>query len=881
MNPTNVDAENIGSPELSELFASIRSSTSQESKEEAIEAIARILEYQPVHLREESALFLIQEVVLLGRNEALDHAIVVACGPWQALSACSITLHHLCQVDMKSPCALQTSLRIIRKILLSISTSKSIIWVDRLLTREQQTTSHTVTVNLERFVGMAVLFPLQIANSCHRQKVVLPLWAVRSRFLAKLVESALQMTLSLPESEVALLYTKLLFTKLVRGGAYDEVTMGLFQFYGTQKPENQKLSTNLLNIINTIKSPREMSLLLSSILKHQISLHQSSTATVYEICKELILPYLQLVCTPTLERNKDFQDSWVQATILSRSFISSDSPTATQMISHTVALVLASCAGDLTDNDDSSDDEEDKEILTGPFQVLQRQIGKIAFVWSERTFVHQSDMRLQRLATTFISTAFQLLPIQKEELTMRVMTTLMRGVSLRLESSITHIRRDGMIVAEVIAKRLEQDLHFEELDGHRDDDMDTARKFSDDKDHPETFVSLPPHIHSKKGRKRKPVDPDEVYVSSEGEGTEDSSIENCLSDEDRSIWDDDLIPYDLEDEEDDLRPTPRPLFLRDCLRLFRIEENDENGPNQQEMALQQVEPLVRAKPMDLHDLAVPLTRELLRLQDLFNIDNFDELRIAGLIALTVHQPVLVGECIIQQLFCGDWGLSVRLDILHTIENASHELCGAKSMATKKATMQAKTSSREERPGMYPLTHKLDLVESRTRRWRSVRNDNMTIANRFGQVSPIWFYALINGFMKSREDPKLWGGANGARLLSTFLLTLATIVECAGLSIGAEDLSKDLIEFSWSFRSAEVAEIRSSVLLAIASSLALLSNDVLLGVLYGGTVEDIPDFVRRTALDDSDMTCRRLAVSLSRGIQEGLCSDPLATTNAIM
>ena len=881
MNPTNVNSERTGPPELIELFALILSSTSQESKEEAIEGTARILEYQPDHVREETALFLIQEVLLLGRYEALDHAIVVACGPWQALSACSITLHHLCQTDMKSPCAFQTSLRILRKTLLSISTNKANIWVDRLMTREQQSSSHTVTVNLERFIGMAVLFPLQIANSCHRQKVVLPLWAVRSRFLAKLVESALQMTALLPESEVTLMYTKLLFTKLVHGGAYDEVTIGLYQYYETQKPDHDKFSTNLLDIMNTIKSPREMSFLLRSILQHQIPLHQTSTATVNDgVCKELIMPYLHLVCTPILECNRDFQDSWVQLMILSQASISSDSPSATRMIGHAVALVLASCTGDLADHDDSSD-EDDNEILTGPYLVLQRQIDKIALAWSDRTFVHQSDLKLQRHATTFILSAFQLLPIRKEEMTLRVMATLMRGVSLRLESSIPSIRRDGMIMAEVIAKRLEQDLHFEELDGHREDDIDIGCSFSDDKSHPYIHVSLPPKIKSNRKQQRKPVDPDEEYVSGEGENTDDSSHENSLSDENHSIWDDDLIPYDLEDEEDDLHPTPRPLFLRDCLSLFRIDENDENGPNQLETALQQVEPLVRTKPMDLHDLAIPLTRELLRLQDIFNIHNFDELRVAGLIALAVHEPVLVGECSIQQLFCGDWGLSVRLDILHTIENASRELCGAESLVTKKAAMRDNTSSSVTRPTINQLSHKIDLVESRTRRWRSVRKDSMAIANRLGKVSPLWFYALISGFMKSREDPKLWGGANGARLLSTFLLTLATIVECAGLSIGAEVLAKDLIELSWTFRSAEVAEIRSSVLLALASSLALLSNDVLLGVLYGGAVEDIPDFVRRTALDDSDKTCRRLALSLSKGIEEGFHSDPLGIANAIM
>jgi hypothetical protein len=346
--------------------------------------------------------------------------------------------------------------------------------------------------------------------------------------------------------------------------------------------------------------------------------------------------------------------------------------------------------------------------------------------------------------------------------------------------------------------------------------------------------------------------------------------------DDDSVWDDELIPYDLDDDEDDLRPTPRPLYLRDCLLLFRILENDEKALSQLQTALQEVGPLVRTNPMDLHDLAVPLTAELLRVKDPFNIDNFVELRMDGMVALAVHEPILVGDHVINKLFDGEYGLTDRLDILHTLELASYELCGTKFLGKEQ-----KTATSEQAPAITerPPVNKVDMVESRTRRWRSARKETLTITNRFGNVAPQWFYGLVGGFMKSKERQKLWGGANGARLLAHFLIALATIVECAGMSVGAEIIAKDLIEFSWTFRSSEIAEIRSSVLIAIASSLPLLNDDALVSVLNGGSGETMPEFILGKALEDPDDTCRRLATTLFDGIKLALKANP--TTSALM
>ncbi len=118
---------------------------------------------------------------------------------------------------------------------------------------------------------------------------------------------------------------------------------------------------------------------------------------------------------------------------------------------------------------------------------------------------------------------------------------------------------------------------------------------------------------------------------------------------------------------------------------------------------------------------------------------------------------------------------------------------------------------------------------------------------------------MSGFVQNKDDTTLWGGANGGRLLTSFLLALSTIVECSGLTPGTEILARDLCEFAWSFRTVDVPEVRMALLIALASSLAALRDEALMGVLY--SLNDLPEYLRGIALEDSDETCRTIASTI--------------------
>jgi hypothetical protein len=191
------------------------------------------------------------------------------------------------------------------------------------------------------------------------------------------------------------------------------------------------------------------------------------------------------------------------------------------------------------------------------------------------------------------------------------------------------------------------------------------------------------------------LDPDAEYFSDDSDSDDDDETdesgveENSLpsktanhndDDSSASCWegDDDLVPYSLEDDEEDLRETPRPLSLTECLTFLRAVETEETAYSQHEAGLQEVSSLVRSRPVDLPDLAVPLAVQLLRMENKFNLPNFAKMRHTALCSLTVQEPMLVGQRLIVELY-EDSGLSDRLNVLAALNEAAMELCGDKTL----------------------------------------------------------------------------------------------------------------------------------------------------------------------------------------------------------
>ncbi|KAK1240866.1 hypothetical protein MKX07_006299 [Trichoderma sp. CBMAI-0711] len=152
---------------------------------------------------------------------------------------------------------------------------------------------------------------------------------------------------------------------------------------------------------------------------------------------------------------------------------------------------------------------------------------------------------------------------------------------------------------------------------------------------------------------------------------------------DSSEDDEDLVPYakgsDPEDSDDDAtlvqRNKPKaPVYIRDLILYLR----DTESYDKQKLALQTAPLLIRRKAnfgMEVSSHADELAGLLVGLQDKFDIEDFNDLKLQGMIALIVAQPKTMAPWFSRTFFEGDYSLSQRTQVLVAIGLSARELAG--------------------------------------------------------------------------------------------------------------------------------------------------------------------------------------------------------------
>lgn len=156
-----------------------------------------------------------------------------------------------------------------------------------------------------------------------------------------------------------------------------------------------------------------------------------------------------------------------------------------------------------------------------------------------------------------------------------------------------------------------------------------------------------------------------------------------LSDED-APEEDDIVPYakpdsDAEDSDDDptlvRRDKPKaPVYIRDLIKYLR----DTDSYDHQKLALATAPTLIRRKAnygTEVAEHAEELASLLVGLSDKFDMDDFDELRIQGMIAIIVAKPQMMGQWFAKTFFDGDYSVSQRASILVVLGLSARELAG--------------------------------------------------------------------------------------------------------------------------------------------------------------------------------------------------------------
>ncbi|KAM6531736.1 telomere binding protein [Fusarium solani] len=329
---------------------------------------------------------------------------------------------------------------------------------------------------------------------------------------------------------------------------------------------------------------------------------------------------------------------------------------------------------------------QDRDAITTVLEKSLAQFGDELYI--KHAAILQQDVHTQilLLAAGYVH---RLSPI-KLTLLMRA-GSYMTTISNRIGSSQARAQFLGLVVGESLSALIDDnkkrlDFKMEETETEEAQQLKSLTKVSDVIGPIEPILSDPTTETLTQPRKSttKPKPPQKKQKQKKkpliAEVKPKAIIEEVGSSDEE---DDDLAPYskdsDPEDSDDDAtlvernRPKP-PVYIRDLITFFR----DSESYDKQKLALQTAPVLIRRKAnygTEVSYHADELAGLLVGIQDKFEMDDFQDLRLQGMIALVVSQPKTMAPWFARTFFEGDYSLSQRTSILITIGLSARELAG--------------------------------------------------------------------------------------------------------------------------------------------------------------------------------------------------------------
>ncbi|KAM0564466.1 hypothetical protein ACHAPJ_000680 [Fusarium lateritium] len=328
---------------------------------------------------------------------------------------------------------------------------------------------------------------------------------------------------------------------------------------------------------------------------------------------------------------------------------------------------------------------QDRDAITAVLEKSLSQFGDELYI--KHSAILQQDVHTQilLLAAGYVHRVSPM----KLTLLMRV-GTYMTTISNRIGATQARTQFLGLVVGESLSaliddKKKRLDFKMEETDTEEAQQLKNLTKVSDPVGAVDPILSDPEAQPA--SQSRKSVTPHKTTQRKSKPKKKSVATEvkpkAIIEEVDSSEEDEDLAPYskdsDPEDSDDDAtlvernKPKP-PVYIRDLISYFR----DSESYDKQMLALQTAPVLIRRKAnygTEVSSHADELAGLLVGIQDKFEIDNFQDLRLHSMVALVVSQPKAMAPWFARTFFEGDYSLYQRTSILITLGLSARELAG--------------------------------------------------------------------------------------------------------------------------------------------------------------------------------------------------------------
>ncbi|KAI1779562.1 telomere length regulation protein-domain-containing protein [Hypoxylon cercidicola] len=325
---------------------------------------------------------------------------------------------------------------------------------------------------------------------------------------------------------------------------------------------------------------------------------------------------------------------------------------------------------------------EDKESVATILEKSLSQFGDQLYIKHAPLLQQDAHAQVLLLGAGYVH---RLAPIK---LTMLLRSSsYLKAISNRISAPQNRARFLGMIVGEALSglvhsKETKLDFKMEEMD------MEEAKWYKSlvqvsDKVGPldplRDLLTSPKPVNT-----TKPARPSNTAAQRPSKPPNQSGFILEEIEDDEEGEDPDLVPYakpdsDAEDSDDDPtlinRNKPKaPVYIRDLISYFRDMENYDR----QKLALTTAPALIRRKTnygTEVSSHAEELATLLVGLQDKYDLDNFNDLRLQGMVAIVVAQPKKMGQWFAKTFFDGDYSLSQRASVLIVLGLGGREIAG--------------------------------------------------------------------------------------------------------------------------------------------------------------------------------------------------------------
>ncbi|KAK1467940.1 telomere length regulation protein [Colletotrichum cuscutae] len=324
---------------------------------------------------------------------------------------------------------------------------------------------------------------------------------------------------------------------------------------------------------------------------------------------------------------------------------------------------------------------QDRECVTQVFEKSLHQFGDQLYIKHSPIMQQQAHAQVLLLSASYVN---KLSPL-KLKMLMRS-SSYLNTVSNRIGASQERARFLGMAVGEALSSLIDGgnkklDFKMEEMA------TDEAQFYKElvrtlDSTGPIDQLITTPEVQ----QKRQPQPPGPSRRNPAPKPKQPAAPSKFIIQEvsDSESEDEDLISYakpsdDAEDSDEDAtlvrRDKPRaPVYVRDLITYLR----DTDNYDKQKLALTTAPLLIRRKAnfgTEVSSHADELATLLVGLQDKFEIENFNDLRLQGMIAIVAAQPQKMGQWFAKTFFDGDYSISQRAAVLIVLGLSARELAG--------------------------------------------------------------------------------------------------------------------------------------------------------------------------------------------------------------